>query len=83
MMQVVKMQVTYMKVKIREHLWEQAGTGLLGDHVVAIGPWWRSGGQDQIDAVVLAQPELTRIPVAVGECRNGANRSADPGSRRG
>jgi hypothetical protein len=53
----------------REHLWEQAGTGVLGDHVVAIGPWWRSGGQDQIDAVVLAQPELTRIPVAVGESK--------------
>jgi hypothetical protein len=51
----------------REYLWRQAGTGLLGDHVVAIGPWWRSGGQDQIDAVVLAQPELTRVPVAVGE----------------
>jgi hypothetical protein len=53
----------------REHLWRQAGTGLLGDDVVAIGSWWRTGGQDQIDAVALAQPELTRIPVAVGESK--------------
>lgn len=51
----------------RECLWRQAGT--FGDHVVAIGPWWRSGGQDQIDAVVLAQPELTRVPIAVGESK--------------
>lgn len=55
----------------REYLWRQAGTGVLGDHVVAIGPWWRAGGQDQIDALVLAQPELTRIPVAVGESKWG------------
>jgi len=45
----------------REYLWRQAGTGILGDHVVAIGPWWRSGRQDQIDAVVLAQPEMTPV----------------------
>jgi uncharacterized protein len=53
----------------REYLWRQADTRLLGDHVVAIGSWWRTGGQDQIDAVVLAQPDLTRIPVAVGEAK--------------
>jgi hypothetical protein len=54
----------------REFLWEQANTGLLGaDDIVAIGPWWQSGGQDQIDAVVLAQPALTRVPVAVGEAK--------------
>lgn len=53
----------------REYLWRQAGTGLLGAEVVAIGSWWRTGGQDQIDAVALAQPELTRIPVAVGESK--------------
>jgi hypothetical protein len=55
----------------REYLWLQAGTGFLGDHVVAIGPWWRTGGQDQIDAVEIAQPELTRIPIAVGESKWG------------
>jgi hypothetical protein len=30
-----------------------------------------AGGQAQIDAVILAQPELTRIPVAVGEAKWG------------
>jgi AAA+ ATPase superfamily predicted ATPase len=55
----------------REYLWRQAGTGVLGEHVVAIGSWWRAGGQDEIDAVVLAQPELTRLPVAVGESKWG------------
>ncbi len=53
----------------REYLWRHAATGILGDHIVAIGPWWRSGGQDQIDAVALAQPDLTRVPVAVGESK--------------
>lgn len=53
----------------REFLWRQVGTGILGNDIVAIGPWWRSGGQDQIDAVVLSQPELTRVPVAVGEAK--------------
>lgn len=53
----------------REFLWRRAEAGLLGPDIVAIGPWWRSGGQDQIDAVALAQPELTRIPVAVGEAK--------------
>jgi hypothetical protein len=54
----------------REYLWRQVGSGLLGStDIVAIGPWWRSGGQDQIDAVALAQPDLTRIPVAVGEAK--------------
>ena len=38
-------------------------------YIVAIGPWWRSGGQDQIDAGALAQPHLTRFPVAVGEAK--------------
>jgi uncharacterized protein len=55
----------------REYLWRQVGTGMLGEHVVAIGSWWRTGGQDQIDAVVLAQPQLTRVPVAVGESKWG------------
>jgi hypothetical protein len=53
----------------REYLWRQAGSGLFGGHVVAIGSWWRAGGQDQIDAVVLVQPEQSRIPVAVGEAK--------------
>jgi len=53
----------------REYLWRHAASGILGDHIVAIGPWWRSGGQDQIDAVALAQPGLTRVPVAVGESK--------------
>lgn len=54
----------------REHLWRRVDSGLLGStDIVAIGPWWRSGGQDQIDAVALAQPDLTRIPVAVGEAK--------------
>lgn len=54
----------------REYLWRQADSGFLGStDIIAIGPWWRSGGQDEIDAVVLAQPELTRIPVAVGEAK--------------
>jgi AAA+ ATPase superfamily predicted ATPase len=54
----------------RECLWRRVDAGLFGpDEVVAIGPWWRSGGQDEIDAVVLAEPGVSRIPVAVGEAK--------------
>ncbi|MCH7231300.1 hypothetical protein L0U85_10620 [Glycomyces sp. L485] len=53
----------------RAHLRRLAVAGLLGDRVVKVGPWWRGGGQDEIDAVVLAQPERTRIPVLVGEAK--------------
>ena len=54
----------------RECLWEKVADGSLGiDDVVEIGPWWGSGGQDEIDAVLMAQPELTRLPVAVGEAK--------------
>lgn len=52
----------------REYLWHVAHTLDIPD-VVAIGPWWRTGGQDQIDAVILAQPDLTRVPAAVGEAK--------------
>ncbi len=54
----------------RECLWDKAFDGTLGiGDVVDIGPWWTAGGQGQIDAVLLAEPELTRIPVAVGESK--------------
>jgi uncharacterized protein len=53
----------------RSHLRRLAAAGLLGDRVVRIGPWWRGGGQDEIDAVALAQPERTRVPVLVGEAK--------------
>ena len=29
-------------------------------------PWWAAGGQDEIDAVALAQPCGTRMPIPVG-----------------
>ena len=54
----------------RECLWEKAADGSLGiNDVVEIGPWWGGGGQDEIDAVLVAQPELARVPVAVGEVK--------------
>lgn len=36
---------------------------------MAVGPWWRTDGRDQIDAVALAEPQRTRIPVLVGESK--------------
>jgi AAA+ ATPase superfamily predicted ATPase len=55
----------------RDHLWRLAARGGLGEGVVAIGPWWRTDGQDQIDAVALAEPERTRVPVLAGAAKWG------------
>ena len=50
------------------------------ENIVEIGPWWGSAqsgdrpadrNQVEIDAVLFAQPELTRLPVAVGEAKWG------------
>jgi uncharacterized protein len=51
----------------RDHLRLCAARGDFGPRVVAVGPWWTDEGQDQIDAVVLAEPDRTRVPVLVGE----------------
>jgi AAA+ ATPase superfamily predicted ATPase len=53
----------------REYLRRLANEGKLGEDIVAVGSWWKDDGQDQIDAVVLAEPNLTRVPVLVGECK--------------
>ncbi|MEU8171934.1 ATP-binding protein [Microbispora hainanensis] len=53
----------------RDHLRRRAAAGELGPRVVAIGPWWKDDGQDEIDAVVLAEPARTRVPVLVGEAK--------------
>ncbi len=53
----------------REHLRRMARAGELGPNVVAVGPWWTSDGQNEIDAVALAEPERTRVPVLVGEAK--------------
>jgi uncharacterized protein len=53
----------------RDHLRRLAVEGRLGPAVVAVGPWWRQDGQDQLDAVVLAKQDKTRRPVMVGESK--------------
>jgi uncharacterized protein len=65
----------------RECLWRKAEDGTLGlENIIEIGPWWGAGqagdrpadrNQVEIDAVLLAQPGLTRVPVAVGEAKWG------------
>jgi uncharacterized protein len=53
----------------REHLRRMANDGSLGEDIVAVGSWWTEDGQQEIDAVVLAQRGLTRVPVLVGESK--------------
>jgi hypothetical protein len=53
----------------REHLRRLANAGSLGEDIVAIGPWWSDDSQQEIDAVVLAQQGLSRVPVLVGESK--------------
>src|ERR1017187_652645 len=42
----------------RHHLRRLASTGALGPKVVAIGPWWTRDGNDEIDAIVLAERRI-------------------------
>ncbi len=51
----------------RQYLRRAANEGRLGDGIVAIRPWWRDDAGDEIDAVVLAQRDLARVPVLAGE----------------
>jgi uncharacterized protein len=53
----------------REHLRRSANRGTLGEDIVAIGPWWSGDGQNEMDAVVLAQRDRSRVPVLVGESK--------------
>jgi uncharacterized protein len=53
----------------REYLRREANQGALGEGIVAVGPWWSDASRQEIDAVVLAQRELTRVPVLVGESK--------------
>lgn len=57
------------KEAFRDHLRRLAVEGRLGPAVVAVGPWWRQDGQDQLDAVVLAKQDKTRRPVMVRESK--------------
>ncbi|CUU55026.1 hypothetical protein Ga0074812_104107 [Parafrankia irregularis] len=51
----------------REHLRRLAVTGALGSDIVAVGPYWNAGGQNEIDAVVLAGRD--RHPILFGEAK--------------
>jgi uncharacterized protein len=53
----------------REHLRRLANQGELGEDIVAVGSWWTDDGQQEIDALVLAQRALTRVPVLAGESK--------------
>lgn len=57
----------------RDHLRRACASGTIADGVVALGPWWRHDGQNEIDAVALAGRR--REVVLVGEAKWG--RSAD------
>lgn len=57
------------EASFREHLWRLALRGELEEDIVEIGPWWDNQGQNEIDAVVLAEPGLTRMPVLIGESK--------------
>jgi uncharacterized protein len=57
----------------RAHLRRLAVEGVLGEDVVAVGPWWTDNPNTEIDAVVLAG--RSRAPVVVGEAKWA--RSAD------
>lgn len=49
----------------RDHLRRVVACGELAAEVVALGPWWRADGQDEIDALA----GEARAPVLVGEAK--------------
>jgi AAA+ ATPase superfamily predicted ATPase len=49
----------------RDHVRRLAAAGELGERIVAVGPFWTTDGQHEIDVVVLAG--RSRTPVLVGE----------------
>src|SRR5215475_10582784 len=51
----------------RDYLRREAAAGRLGEQIVALGPWWRDDGEDQIDALALAG--RARVPVLAGEAK--------------
>jgi AAA+ ATPase superfamily predicted ATPase len=51
----------------RSHLRRLAARGDLGEKIVAIGPFWTTDGQNEIDAVALAG--RSRTPVLAGEAK--------------
>jgi uncharacterized protein len=51
----------------RTYLRREAAAGRLGPEIVALGPWWRADGQDEIDALALAG--RSRTPVLAGEAK--------------
>lgn len=51
----------------RDHLRRVLARGELAAEVVAVGPWWREDGQDEMDALALAGEG--RVPVLVGEAK--------------
>ncbi|MCI2237098.1 DUF234 domain-containing protein [Paenibacillus sp. TRM 82003] len=55
------------EVAVRDHVRRLAAAGEFGDEVVAVGPWWRGDGTDEIDVVALAGRQ--RRPVLVGEVK--------------
>lgn len=54
----------------------RAARGDFGPRIVAVGLWWKRDGQDEIDAVVLAEPARTQVPVVVGEAKWAAHVNA-------
>lgn len=52
---------------IRDHIRARSARGQLADDVVAVGPWWRDDGGNEIDVVALAGRD--RRPVLVGETK--------------
>jgi uncharacterized protein len=54
----------------RDCLWRKVGDGSLElADIVEIGSWWDSDSQNEIDAVLLAERQITRTPAAVGEAK--------------
>jgi AAA+ ATPase superfamily predicted ATPase len=51
----------------RSHLRRLAAEGVLGDDIVAVGPWWTDSSDTEIDAVALAG--RARRPVLAGEAK--------------
>ena len=65
MVTITSIYGTWGEDAFRQHLRRLAREGALSPKIVAIDPWWTRDGNNQIDAVAMAEQDKKRVPILV------------------